>query len=183
MTNTVNNEIKKTIEEQFKKECKVFDMKYEYKGYTGEEKWAIISELTEQEILEKYRSLVNGYMPFIVLSIAVGEARDEFRRNEKKHHMRAARSVDAYSFEDGETEMYHPELISGDFENQFLKNEEVRSLQEAIMMLKPIQKERVIKYYFEGKSTRQIAKEEGVSHQIVSRTLLYAIENLKKILN
>lgn len=42
------------LKRRFQEECKVINMKYEYNGYTGNEQWAIISELTEGEILEKY---------------------------------------------------------------------------------------------------------------------------------
>ena len=140
------------LKRRFQEECKVINMKYEYNGYTGNEQWAIISELTEGEILEKYLPLLSGYFPFIVLSPAFGEVRDEVRRNEKKHRMRAIRSVDSYNFEDGNIELHHPELISNDFERQFFKRIEERALHNAIALLKPIQKERLIKYYFEGKS-------------------------------
>ena len=70
------------LEIQFQEECKVINLRYEYDGYIGNEQWAIISELTEKEILEKYRSIVSDYIPFIVLTPAFGEVRDEYRRNE-----------------------------------------------------------------------------------------------------
>ena len=35
------------LDEQFKYECKVINLSYEYPGYTGKEKWAIITDLTE----------------------------------------------------------------------------------------------------------------------------------------
>lgn len=178
----MSNQELDVLKQRFQEECKVINMKYEYNGYAGNEQWAIISELTEDEILEKYRPFVEEYIPFILLTPAFGEVRDEFRRNEKKFQMRAARSHDIFHFEDGEMELYHPELICDDFEKQFFKSEEEKALRNAIAQLKPIQKERLIKYYFEGKSTRQIAKEEGVSHQTVSDSLSFALENLKKFL-
>lgn len=42
------------LDEQFKYECKVINLSYEYPGYTGKEKWAIITDLTEKELIEKY---------------------------------------------------------------------------------------------------------------------------------
>ena len=33
-------------EELFAKDCKLINLKYEYNGYTGDEKWAIITELS-----------------------------------------------------------------------------------------------------------------------------------------
>lgn len=40
-------------------------MKYEYPGYTGEEKWAIITGLTEEELNEKYAEKTASLRPFI----------------------------------------------------------------------------------------------------------------------
>lgn len=37
---------------QFKYECKVINLSYEYPGYTGKEKWAIITDLTEKNLLK-----------------------------------------------------------------------------------------------------------------------------------
>ena len=36
-------------EELFSTECKLINLKYEYQGYTGTEKWAVVSELSEKE--------------------------------------------------------------------------------------------------------------------------------------
>ena len=36
-------------EELFAKDCKLINLKYEYNGYTGDEKWAIITELSVKE--------------------------------------------------------------------------------------------------------------------------------------
>lgn len=41
------------LELQFQEECEVINLKYEYDGYNGDISWAIISNLTEDEILEK----------------------------------------------------------------------------------------------------------------------------------
>ena len=61
-------------QEQFKKECRIINLRYEYYGYIGNEKWAIVSELTEREIIKKYPEEIKGYTPFVLLSIEQGEA-------------------------------------------------------------------------------------------------------------
>ena len=48
--------------ELFAKDCKLINLKYEYTGYIGQEKWAIVSELSEQELFEKYPDEVKKYM-------------------------------------------------------------------------------------------------------------------------
>ena len=170
------------LELQFQEECEVINLKYEYDGYNGDISWAIISNLTEDEILEKYRSIIGDYMPFIILPSAFGEVRDEYRRNEKKFQMRAIRKHDFYNFEDSEIELHHAELVTDDLEEAFFKSEEEQALRKAIQLLKPIQKERLIKYYFEGKSSRQITQEEGVAYSAVDNSIATALKNLRKFL-
>ena len=44
---------KLTLEQQdllFANDCKLINLRYEYHGYTGTEKWAIVTELAEEEL-------------------------------------------------------------------------------------------------------------------------------------
>jgi hypothetical protein len=41
-------------EELFAKDCKLINLRYEYTNYTGKEKWAVVTELTEKELRKKY---------------------------------------------------------------------------------------------------------------------------------
>lgn len=68
------------LDEQFKCDCMVINLSYEYPGYTGEEKWAIITDLTEEELIEKYEEIISSYRPFIVLSSMFGSVRADFIR-------------------------------------------------------------------------------------------------------
>ncbi len=48
-------------EELFAKDCKLINLKYEYNGYTGDEKWAIITELSVKRTLEKYPLVIERF--------------------------------------------------------------------------------------------------------------------------
>ena len=48
------------------KKYKVINLKYEYEGYEGNEKWAIISELSEKELFGLYPDKMRRYSPFIL---------------------------------------------------------------------------------------------------------------------
>ena len=50
------------LKEEFQSECKVINLKYEYEGYSGKEQWEIISELSKEEILKKYKPIVQDYI-------------------------------------------------------------------------------------------------------------------------
>ena len=91
-------------EELFAKDCKLINLKYEYNGYTGDEKWAIITELSVKELWEKYPLVIERYSPFVHLSIAQGEVIDDTNRNEDKYAKRSSRTLLAKGFrEAGQT--------------------------------------------------------------------------------
>lgn len=170
------------LDEQFKFECKVINLSYEYPGYIGEEKWAIITGLTEEELNERYAEKIASFRPFIILDLAFGKARKKFISNENKHYMRAVRGIEPFDYDDELLTTYHPELVVDIFEEIFLCNETCQKVRSALATLQDVQKERVIKYFFDDKSTHEIAQEEGVSHQAVSQSISVALKKLKNIL-
>lgn len=171
-------------QEQFRKECRVINLKYEYYGYVGNEKWAIVSKLTEQEIIQKYSDEIKPYMPFVLLSIEQGEVIGDFNRNEDKFRKRAVNNEDAYGYDEGVSEFFHKELIVEDYwesqENRETQREEFERLYKALSVLTPKQRERVLQHYVQGKSSRSIGKEENVSYQVIDRSIHAAMKKIKK---
>ena len=58
---------KLTLEQQellFANDCKLINLRYEYHGYTGTEKWAIVTELAEEELWVKYPDVIRRYTPY-----------------------------------------------------------------------------------------------------------------------
>ena len=99
-------------EELFAKDCKLINLKYEYNGYTRDEKWAIITELSVKELWEKYPLVIERYSPFVHLSIAQGEVIDDANRNEDKYAKRSSRTLDCYGYDDEMSSQFHKVLIS-----------------------------------------------------------------------
>lgn len=171
-----------TLLKQFKDECQVIEFKYEYPGYVGYEQYGIITALSEIELTNKYAEILKEYRPYLVLDLSYGKARTEFRRNEKKHQMRAIRSVDSFNFEDGEMECFHPELIGESVEDSFIQGHLLAVLHDAINQLSEPQKRRIVKYFFLNHSMRSIAEEEHVDHKAVSNSIEYGLKKIKKFL-
>ncbi len=169
--------------EQFKQECKVINLKYEYPGYKGNTQWAIITDLSENELLYKYSNEIKPFSPFIRIPLSQGEVFNEFHRNEDKFQKRNKNNGHIFDLVDGEFEIHHKELAINDLEDRMILNFELSKLQFAINRLNPIPKQRLLKYYFMDKTIRQIAKEEGVNISAVNKSILSALENLKKFLN
>ena len=98
------------LDEQFESECKVINLSYEYPGDTGKEKWAIITDLTEKELIEKYDEIISSYKPFILLFSLFGSVRADYIRNEDKCSKRAKRRYKHFAIFREETEEHHTEI-------------------------------------------------------------------------
>ena len=57
----------------FTNDYRIINLKYEYEGYTGSEKWAIITSLSEKELLEKYADSKTTSICIILLLLRVSE--------------------------------------------------------------------------------------------------------------
>lgn len=177
------------LKEHFQSECKVINLKYEYEGYTGEEQWAIISELTKKELFEKYPEIVKQYMPFVLLSVEQGKAVYEFRRNESKFYKRSKYNEDAFGYDDELIGIFHSEVFVPDFFEQQITEEyeenryqlKMKLLDKALSSLTEKQYKYLITRYVANKSAREIAEAEGVSHQAIEKHLNAAIKEVKKI--
>ena len=177
----MNNTFTK-LQEEFNQECKVINLQYEYQGYIGDEKWAIITELSENELFAKYEDIITPFIPFVLLSLSQGEIINDFNRNEDKFRKRSQLYGHNFDINDGEFELHHPEFAVDSFESEVVENEKNKKVRAAIMQLKPIQKRRLIKHFYKGMSSREIAKEEGVNYSAVDKSIAAAINNLKNIL-
>ena len=180
-------------EELFAKDCKLINLRYEYTNYTGKEKWAVVTELTEKELREKYPDIIKRYTPFVLLSMAQGEVINEADRNDDKYEKRAKRTLDVYGYEDDISEQFHRELITPfadpfeqaeeerlEIEREQLRRMEIAKVRNVLAMMKPIQKERLCKVVLLGLSSRKIAQEEGINYNAVDKSINAAKKNFKK---
>lgn len=180
-------------EELFAKDCKLINLRYEYTNYTGKEKWAVVTELTEKKLRKKYPDIIKRYTPFVLLSMAQGEVINEADRNDDKYEKRAKRTLDVYGYEDDISEQFHRELITPfadpfeqaeeeqlGIEKEQLRRMEIAKVRKVLEMMKPIQKERLCKVVLLGLSSRKIAQEEGVNYSAVDKSIAAAIKNFKK---
>ena len=189
-----NEKTVKKQEELFAKDCKLINLKYEYTGYTGQEKWAIITELSKEELQKKYPDVISRYTPFVLLSMEQGVVIEDARRNNDKYEKRAKRTFDVYGYEDDMTEQFHKELLTF-FEDPFekaenerlaeekerMRREEIKKVRLTLNLLKPKQRDRLIKVVLLGMSSRKIAKEEGVNYSVVDKSVAAAKKNFKRI--
>lgn len=170
------------LEQAFKLECKVIDLKHEYTGYREDVRWAIATSLTETSLRLKYGDIVSQYEPFLLLTKEHAQIFVQFHSNERKHQKRNAEHGDAFGYEDGEMEKYHPELIDNSFERIFDEQLASAELYKALDKLESTRRERVINHYMHGISIVEIAEKEGVSPQAIQQSIARALIFLKKFL-
>lgn len=107
----MKKEYKSDFEKRFYKDCQVIKLKHEYPDYTGCENWAIISELSEKELMEAYPDIIVNYIPFLLLSVEQGKAIIKFRKNEDKYKKRMCRKMDIFGYDDELFSQFHNELL------------------------------------------------------------------------
>lgn len=184
MTNTFENK-----QNDFKSECKLINLKYEYQGYTGDEQWAIVSELTEQEIFLKYPEEAGQYVPFVLLSVEQGEVIKDYIQIEDRYRKRQVNNEDAFGYDDDLTQGFHNEAAVPDFIEQQEIDEyyqmraelKMELLAKAIASLTEKQKKYLTLRYLYQKSAREIAREEGIAHQVIDRHILAGVKKFEKI--
>ena len=179
--NVINNSISK-----FQDECRVVNMKHEYPGYTGTVKWIVVSDLTEAQLNERYPKEMKEHSPYIYMTRLEFRPIVESHSNDRKHEMRKANSYDAYSYEDGTFEAFHPELVVHPFDGT-----DYEELHMAIKKIPMPHRERLIKKFFhamnillaatlaDGMTIIEIADEEGTTKQAVSKSINKALALLK----
>lgn len=138
----------------------------------------ISSDLSEQELHIRFPEEIAGLTPYVYITKDQYTPFREFNNNERKFRRRTQETQDLYAFEDGETERYHAELVV------YPKDPfEYDDLYEAIALLTPAQRERIMKQYFEEMTLQDVAAAEKVSFQAIAKCNAGAIKALKKLLS
>ena len=71
--------------ESFKAECEFFRCEKEYPGWTGVEKYAIITDKKLEELISQYPKIMDAMMPVVLLNAEYAEIWNESIANNRKH--------------------------------------------------------------------------------------------------
>ena len=143
--------------------------------FMGEEKWFLISSLSEAEILRKYGNEVEIYKPWIFLTVEQYEVLIEFQRNEKKHRKRGETE---YSYSSEEWERGNRRIVSQMDKTFYEKGwgffQEISGVRE----LTEKQQRRLFLAKYAGYSAKEIAENENVTAVSVFQSIRRARERL-----
>ena len=141
---------------EFRELCFPFLLEDEYPGWTGEEKWGIVTDLGEDVLLEEYPKIMEALSPYLVLPPEYGEIRDEYRNSERRSRRRQEQ-YESYFDQDCEAGCCE-EVVSADFTEELADRELLR---EALACLTELQRKRIVQLYCQGMSLKEIAESEG----------------------
>lgn len=165
-------------EEKTEEEFQVVNLKEEYgPEYNGKEVCGIITALSSEELEERWPELCELCRPYIILPPEFGEARKKFLRNEWKFKVRNRRGH-IYNL-DEMTECCHPKIAIPSCEKAVVFREIIG---EALEILSPVQRSRLIRSYVYGYKGREIAMQDGVAASSVSLCLMNAVKKLRQFM-
>lgn len=176
----------KERKELFKNECKVINLEFEYESCVyeaekclGDIKWAIITELNENELLKQYGDVINKcYSPYVLLNGIQGATIADYHNLEAKHRMRCIRSEHVIDINDEYFEYYVNVNEDIDVLEEIILKDNIKRLRKVLCGLNKAQKRRVIQYYFYNKTYTQIAEEEGISRVAIKLSISAAIKKI-----
>ena len=149
-----------------------------YPGFVGTEQWVIVTNLTEEDLRDKYLLEIERFRPWIMISLEQYSVMVEWKRNEEKH-ARRARFNFYFSVEDEYVEKkLGDNLLTETLEETFFRDSQ--GCLDCLDHLKPIQKKRIEMYYLEEMSLREIAASEGRSLSPIVKSVKNGTEKIKK---
>ena len=161
----------------------VVDLKKEYTDPVGGIQFVIISESSEQELLQRFGDEIKKYSPYVVTDEKYLRFLNLDYERQRAEAYRDSEYRTPYSI--GEKSNVGSVL----FHNNMSLEEmvEIKEQYERIISIinrlpQKEQKRRIKKYLFDDKTQDEIALEEGVDQAAVCRSIQRAKENIKKML-
>ena len=158
-------------------------MKKEYTDPVGGIQFVIISESSEQELLQRFGDEIKKYSPYVVTDEKYLRFLNTDYQRQRAEAYRDSEYRTPYSI--GEKTNVGSVL----FQNNMSLEEmvEIKEQYERIISIinrlpQKEQKRRIKKYLFDDKTQDEIALEEGVDQAAVCRSIQRAKENIKKML-
>ena len=164
---------------------KIHSLEKHYPGIKGNVKWAVATDLTEEELEISGGCELHSFKPYIIITPLQGEVFDEFDKLRKKLQMQDLRHTDMNAYEDGmevnlrATDYIHGlscEIDSDDALDAYL-------IRVAMKQLPELLQRRMRLFFFQGFSETEIANIEGVSQPAVNYSIQSGIKQLRYMLD
>lgn len=157
-------------------------------------KYAVASRYSRERLEELYTENLKKFSPFIYLTEEEYAPIRVANNNDSKFHQREINCHVGYEYREEISESGHrcvsllsdpdPDPLTAiiEREDEALKRRQIAALPEAMAALTEKQRNRMIKYFYEEKTFRQIAEEEGTHVNSVFYSVRSGKEQIKKYL-
>ena len=164
---------------EFRTICSFEKCEDEYPGWTGKEKYIVFSQLGRKDLEDRFPEITRCLSPYILIDSAISKTLVDYKNNEKKHNWRAANCQTGFGY-DEYTELHYDELVNDHMEDDIMLR---IILDQAMAQLTEAQRRCVRLRYFEGLTYAQIAKLEQASDPAILKSIVTALEKMKKFLD
>lgn len=163
----------------FKKDCKIIRLDAEYTGYTGDTRYALITDLTVEELSARYPDEIKRYIPFVLLSREMGKAIREHHRNDEKFAKRTARYESVFISCTEEEECLirtlsvedEQSLLDAESDAEEAKQQCIDRCRAALASLTSLQRDYLVRHYLCGIPCLEIARQDGKHHKSVQEVI------------
>ena len=166
------------------KDYELINLEVEYPGIQGGCRWAVATDLSYDELFQKYGEELAMYKPLLLISTEQAEVFKEYNRNEEKHKKRATRCHDPRGYIEGQ-EMYqaanqvlHEITAYADNEDRF----SAFMVRLALDNLSQKQQRRFRLFFFYGFTEDEIARIEGVAQPSIHESIQDGLNKLRYML-
>ncbi len=164
------------------KDYELINLEVEYPGIQGGCRWAVATDLSNEELFQKYGEELAMYKPLLLISTEQAQVFKDYNRNEEKHKKRELRCHDPRGYLEGyEWSQRAMNVISSGLEINDVLN--AVYLKVAFRQLSRIQQIRLSLYFFLELTEEQIAELEGISQQAVHKSIASAINTMRFMLD
>ena len=171
---------------EFKKDCKVLSLAKEYPGYVGYEKYMILTDLTKDELNQKYSVLLKNYEPYIIGSSQLYSPIADYEKNQDKFEKRNARNTISICVDEDADNTFES-LQVGDYLTELSEQQDAdekrRLIHTALGALTDSQRRRLLMWAIDGMTEEEIAMREGSSQQAISKNLDKARKKIELIIS
>ena len=159
---------------------KIYDLRKYYPNFVGANPIAVVSELTEEELITQCPEL-QAKAPFVYFEKekwrAFRSAQHQYNQNEEKNRKRKQYLEDRYGYQEGHSELHASCLEDEDIMDTVINRISVEHLKEVLKALPESQSRRILLYY-SGYTYTEIAQIENVSFQVVHRSIKKAMKKI-----
>ena len=158
-------------------DIKIIDLRKEYSGYNEDIPYAIVTNLSENELAEKLGDDIEQYSPYIILTRAMYKAMRNSFLNDERERLRNIKYHDAFALDAAM-------CLVDEFANPVFICESLYTLDCIYKRMRELPGDigpRVFKKYVFGFTAREIAVQEGTSYAEVRKCIFRAKPDIHDI--